>query len=282
MSQFTNYLDSVNGVALDVDGNYGPQCWDLWTHYSANLIGVNPWWLCGTQAGGGHAPHNGFTCGIWWGFDNSGLNQWYTAYGPEHRAQAGDVAIWEYGYPATPYSHVAIVVEDRGGSLYTMTQNPGACHYGQITKNGLLGYLRPDNQSFFGGDGGGSSIPAPTNPGWGGTYTVQPGDSLSGIASNYGISWQELYAANTDVIGGNPNQIVPGQVLRVPGESAPAPAPAPSGGSKQRVIVPGDTLWDISAQELGNGSRYMEIFNLSNFRSGDPGLIFPGEIAIIP
>lgn len=282
MSQFDDYLASVNGVAIDVDGNYGPQCWDLWSHYASNLIGVNPWWLTGTNSGGGCSSHPGFTCGIWYGFGGN-LNPWFTSYGPDTVAQPGDVAIWDYGYPATPYSHVAIVVEDRGGSLYTMTQNPGACHYGQITKNGLLGYLRPDNQSFFAGNGNGSTgVATPTNPGWGGTYTVVSGDTLSGIAGNYGISWQDLYAANTDVIGGNPNVIVPSQVLRVPGETTPAPAPAPSGGNKQRVIVPGDTLWDISAQELGDGSRYMEIFNLSNFRSGNPGLIYPGEIAIIP
>jgi len=280
MSQFSDYLNSVNGVAIDVDGNYGPQCWDLWTHYSVNLIGVDPWWRCSTSVGGGCSAHPGYTCGIWYGFDNSGLNQWFTAYGPGIAAQPGDVAIWDYGYPATPYSHVAVVVEDRGGSLYTMTQNPGACHYGQITKQGLLGYLRPDNQSFF---GGGGYVPGPTpQPGWEGTYTVQSGDTLSGIASNYGVSWQDLYAANTDVIGGDPNRIDVGMVLRVPGGSTPAPAPAPSGGSRQHVVIPGDTLWDISAAYLGDGSRYMEIFNASSFRSGNPNLIFPGEIAIIP
>ena len=60
----------------------------------------------------------------------------------------------------------------------------------------------------------------------------------------------------------------------------PGPAPAPAG--RQRVIVPGDNLWNIATEELGDGTRYMEIFNASSFRSGDPNLIFPGEIAIIP
>ena len=53
----------------------------------------------------------------------------------------------------------------------------------------------------------------------GGTYTVQPGDCLWKIAAAYlgsGSSWSEIYNANKDVIGGNPNLIYPGQVLTIP------------------------------------------------------------------
>lgn len=62
---------------------------------------------------------------------------------------------------------------------------------------------------------------------------------------------------------------------------APAPAPEPATGTTH-TVVPGDTLWGIAEAYLGNGARYMEIFNASNFRSGNPNLIFPGEIAVIP
>lgn len=49
------------------------------------------------------------------------------------------------------------------------------------------------------------------------TYTVQPGDTLSGIAAAFGLDgWQRLYEANAGVIGGDPNRIYPGQVLVVP------------------------------------------------------------------
>ena len=47
------------------------------------------------------------------------------------------------------------------------------------------------------------------------TYTVQSGDTLSGIASRYGMTWQQLYAKNKFVIGNNPNIIKPGQVLTI-------------------------------------------------------------------
>jgi nucleoid-associated protein YgaU len=49
------------------------------------------------------------------------------------------------------------------------------------------------------------------------TYTVQPGDTLSGIAAAFGLDgWQRMYEANSGVIGGDPNRIYPGQVLVVP------------------------------------------------------------------
>jgi hypothetical protein len=62
----------------------------------------------------------------------------------------------------------------------------------------------------------------------------------------------------------------------------PSPAPAPAPAARSRVIVSGDTLWDISQLHYGTGTRYMEIFNASSFSSGNPSLIFPGELAIIP
>ncbi|MGY3200772.1 LysM peptidoglycan-binding domain-containing protein [Streptomyces sp. TE5632] len=47
----------------------------------------------------------------------------------------------------------------------------------------------------------------------GGYYTVRKGDTLSGIAARHGTTWQRLYAANKEVIGGDPDVIMPGQRL---------------------------------------------------------------------
>lgn len=51
------------------------------------------------------------------------------------------------------------------------------------------------------------------------TYTVKPGDTLSGIAeqSGMGSDWQSLYDANQDTVGGDPNLIQPGQQLDISG-----------------------------------------------------------------
>lgn len=211
MSQWNDYLASVDGVGIDVDGNYGPQCWDLWSHYAMNMFGASMWATSTNSGGTYHRP--GYACEIWHNFSGSPLGNWFTPV--TGTPQRGDVAIWEWGSAVGPMSHIALVVEDRGGSILCMTQNPGASHYGQLSKDGILGYLRPDNQSIFDG--------AP----------------------------------------------------------APVPAPAPA-GRKERVIVSGDTLWQIATEELGDGTRYPEIFAASNFRSGNPNLIYPGEIAIIP
>ncbi len=47
------------------------------------------------------------------------------------------------------------------------------------------------------------------------TYTVKPGDTLSGIAAQYGTTWQKIYEHNCDIIK-NPDLIYPGQVIRIP------------------------------------------------------------------
>lgn len=62
------------------------------------------------------------------------------------------------------------------------------------------------------------------------TYTVVTGDTLWGIARHIldqsGVNptgaeivtaWKMIYGANTDVVGNDPNLILPGQVLTIPG-----------------------------------------------------------------
>lgn len=149
-----------------------------------------------------------------------------------------------------------------------MTQNPGAAHYANLNKTGILGYLRPDNQSYFDGPGTSSSVSVAT-----GSIAELAAAVIRGEFGN-GPDRQAALGANYDAVQAEVNRILGG------GSVAPAPAPVSSG--TQHVVVPGDTLWDISATYLGDGSRYMEIFNISNFSSGNPSLIYPGEIAIIP
>lgn len=57
-----------------------------------------------------------------------------------------------------------------------------------------------------------------------GTYIVQPGDTFSSIASRYGLSVQQLWAANPQIL--NINYIYAGQVIYIPGYSGYAPLPA--------------------------------------------------------
>src|SRR5689334_7699987 len=51
--------------------------------------------------------------------------------------------------------------------------------------------------------------------GGGHTYTVEAGDNLSKIGEKYGITCQQIYEANKDIIS-NPDLIHPGQELKIP------------------------------------------------------------------
>ena len=76
-----------------------------------------------------------------------------------------------------------------------------------------------------------------------GTYTVQWGDTLGGIARHLGVSVPQLAAANhlTD-----PNRIRAGQVLNVPSAGAPAPAPVATPAVASVRVGRGDTLGSIA------------------------------------
>ena len=61
------------------------------------------------------------------------------------------------------------------------------------------------------------------------TYTVQTGDTMSSIALQFGVSIDDLQAANTEI---SPNAMSVGQVLNIPGSpdnpsGEPTPTPAP-------------------------------------------------------
>jgi nucleoid-associated protein YgaU len=51
--------------------------------------------------------------------------------------------------------------------------------------------------------------------GGGHTYTVESGDNLSKIGQKYGLTWQQVYDANRDIIS-DPDMIHPGQELKIP------------------------------------------------------------------
>lgn len=76
-----------------------------------------------------------------------------------------------------------------------------------------------------------SPTPPPTAPPTGmGTYTVRPGDTLSRIAAQFGVTVNAIMQANNI---SNPNRIFVGQVLNIPGGSSGGGSTPPpvSGGS---------------------------------------------------
>jgi resuscitation-promoting factor RpfA len=69
----------------------------------------------------------------------------------------------------------------------------------------------------------------------------------------------------------------------------PVPPPAPPGNARH-TITPGDHLWSIAAAHLGvvNAAdiapywRRLVEHNRSRLRSGDPNLVYPGEVVELP
>lgn len=121
--------------------------------------------------------------------------------------------------------------------------------------------------------GGGATPVAPSKPATPApqpstvTYTVQPGDTLSGIAAAYNTTYQHL----ADINGiANPNLIYPGQVLTISGGGASAP--------QQTVytVQPGDTLSGIAAAYGTTYQRLAAVNGISN-----PNLIYPGQQIVI-
>ncbi|MCB9130690.1 MAG: LysM peptidoglycan-binding domain-containing protein [Anaerolineales bacterium] len=129
-------------------------------------------------------------------------------------------------------------------------------------------------------------------------YTVQRGDTLSGIAAATGTTVQAIMETNGL---SNPNVIYVGQTLCIPGQAAavpyvePAPADAPAApvvmapqptaseatattasGSTYRVQR-GDTLSAIAAQNGTTVEALTQANNLSN-----PNNIYVGQILVLP
>lgn len=166
----------------------------------------------------------------------------------------GDAKIWEAGYGIT----------DLG------IDNAAAW---QWTDNGL-GMSVDTSYDFDGAFTVGSSnpgtvpstpIPAPNqvehvgHPATG-TYTVQPGDTLSAIAAKFGTTYQILSAINGI---GDPNQIFPGQVLKVTGTASQ---------ESTYYVQAGDTLSSIATKFGTTVSNLVSINHISN-----PNVIYVGQ-----
>lgn len=71
-------------------------------------------------------------------------------------------------------------------------------------------------------------------------------------------------------------------VASVNGDGLAAPEPEAEVEVEYYTIVSGDTLWGISERFLGNGSKYMDIFEANREVIEDPDKIFVGQKIRIP
>ena len=99
------------------------------------------------------------------------------------------------------------------------------------------------------------------------TYTVQSGDTLSGIASRFGTTYQKIASDNGIA---NPNIIHPGQVLKIYGGSNQSNS---SFSYQTYIVKSGDTLSGIGSKF---GVSYQKIAADNNI--SNPNLIHPGQV----
>ncbi len=119
--------------------------------------------------------------------------------------------------------------------------------------------------------------PSPPAPSDDDIYVVQPGDTLSGIATKLDFpgGWQALYALNRDVIGPNADRIKVGQRLRV------TAGHAPPGHLETYVVEPGDTLTGI-AFKLHIEGGWQALYNANRDTISNPNRIRVGQLLRIP
>ena len=125
-----------------------------------------------------------------------------------------------------------------------------------IKSNGLNGYSKDSSSSNS------HQINTDTTS-YGTVYTVVEGDTLSGIASRYGTTYQKLAEYNGIA---DPNKIYPGQQVKIPGSSNKGSS------AVYYTVVTGDNLTKIANRYGTTVNQLVAWNNIAN-----PNLIYPGQ-----
>lgn len=158
---------------------------------------------------------------------------WWIAYWGDSKPTGIDYGIWQN---TSSY----LVGNDRIDSDYCYKDYPS------IIKNAKLNHL--DNES--------NQEIKPN------VYIVKKGDTLSKIASLYGLTYQYLASYNNII---NPNLIYPGEVIKIP-----------SNNEQVYVVKKGDTLSAIAKRY---NTTYQELARINGIT--DPNKIYIGQKIII-
>jgi LysM repeat protein len=191
--------------------------------------------------------------------------------------------------PAPAFRPLAdtIYIVQPGDSLWRIATRTGVTLAALITANGFANenvIIHPGQQIIIPGGGttvtGSGSEAAPT--GAGGTYTVQPGDSLWRIATRTSTTVAGLVAANG--FANDKVMLHPGQVLKLPAGTTggtpstavtPANSPTRSPGinhlGTERVVIADYVMWYDSS--TFDGSKTWDVPADGAYNSGDYGTL---------
>lgn len=199
------------------------------------------------------------TAGMKW-FIKQGRWKNAKAYGGTYTPVPGILIFFSKGHKLTDPSHVGIVTKVTSTYVYTVEGNTSdAVHERtyRIDDPYIIGYGVPSYADNVKAD-------IKDNDTGYKTVEVKKGDTLWGIAAKYlgsGSRYREIMSLNSLTSA----TIHPGLVLRIPGTNTSANEAAKK--TKAYTVKKGDTLWDIAAKYLKNGSRYVEIMSLSKITS---------------
>lgn len=104
-------------------------------------------------------------------------------------------------------------------------------------------------------------------------HTVEDGDTLSKISlAQYGVihKYDDIFEANKPMLN-HPDEIYPGQVLRIPQIS-----------TVLHTVAAGETLGSIATHWYGKASRYNEIFEANKDILKDANSVAVGQVLSIP
>jgi nucleoid-associated protein YgaU len=123
------------------------------------------------------------------------------------------------------------------------------------------------------------------------TYTVRDGDSLWNIAQQHlgdGKRYTEIAQLNYGVQQADGHALTSDHWLNA-GWELKLPADANTATATQHTVQPGENLWQVAQSTLGDGDRYMELFDANQGKPQadgqslkDPGVLRPGWVLEIP
>lgn len=190
------FIDGTLGKKYDMDGAFGPQCWDYGDFFWLKQTGRS------LSTGG-----TGMARGCWnvVSARNANAGKDFTLVTNKNSLQVGDWIILNTG----PYGHVGIItaIPKKGATVTVQSQNQGIIR----TKVTRVNFSLSSFLGAFRYKGWQKPVvtPAPKKPAYK-TYVVKRGDTLSTIAKKYGTTWQKLQKDNAIK---NANLIYPGQKL---------------------------------------------------------------------
>lgn len=190
---------------------------------------------------------------------------------------AGDYGLWiaywpnEYqygqGWPTDPSQMTYPIGKWPFWAIWQFSSRNGTldCDVAQMDREGWMKYAAKNGQPAPAPTPEPAPAPAPAPEPSYVTYTVKKGDTLSGIAAQYGTTYQKIAADNGIT---NPNLIYPGQVLKIYTSGS-----ASKDNKQYYTVVKGDTLSGIAAKYGTTWQWLAEVNGIAN-----PNLIYPGQV----